>query len=51
MTVRVYHFHEGEAVTAFAKHTFLGETNFLLSSLMVAKNQVMAPQLVGGKEK
>jgi hypothetical protein len=51
LTVRVYHFHEGDALTNFDKHTFLGETTFLLASLMVAKDQRMAPPLSKGKGK
>lgn len=51
MTVRVYHFQEGEPISKLKKHTLLGEVNFLLASLMVAKDQKMSPALVGGKEK
>ena len=47
----MYHFHEGTPLTDFKKHTFLGQTHFLLASLMRNQDQKMSPPLIGGKDK
>lgn len=49
ITVRVYHYHDGVAVTDFAKHTFIGESTFILANLMTVQDQKMSPELTGGK--
>lgn len=51
ITVRVYHYHEGDSLENYDKHTFLGESTFLLANLVVTHDQKMSPHLVSGKAK
>lgn len=37
--IQIYHYHEGKPLDNLAKHTFIGEAKFTLSSLMRSTNQ------------
>mmetsp|Transcript_21058 Transcript_21058/g.35667 ORF Transcript_21058/g.35667 Transcript_21058/m.35667 type:complete len:496 (+) Transcript_21058:87-1574(+) len=50
ITIRVYQYNEGKPINdAMSEHTFIGESTFLLSSLITAKGQSLTPSLTGGK--
>lgn len=49
VTVRVYHYTDGEKQEDFTKHTFLGESTFLLANLVVTHGQRIEPKLTKGR--
>ena len=51
VTIRVYHYHDKVPLNDLTKHTFLGESVFLLASLVTKRDKKLTPSLMRGKEK
>ena len=48
--IKVYHYQKSRKMDDLANHIFLGETQFVLSSLMRNKNQSIQQPLLGGRQ-